>query len=86
MSGLTKVFMPFLDPIRHVIQGLSGSDEVAAAPPPMAPTVEPPSVMPTPDDKAVQAAKKKSIAAQLQRQGRASTILSQTGNADALGG
>ena len=85
MSGLAKVFSPVVD----IVQGLLGSDKTpaaAAAATPVAPTVEPPPVMPTPDDQTVQAAKKKSIAAQLQRQGRASTILSQTGNADALGG
>lgn len=84
MSGLTKVFSPVID----IMQGLFGNDSppVTAAPAPVTPKVEAPTVMPTPDDQAVTAAKKKSIAAQLQRQGRASTILSQTGNADALGG
>lgn len=84
MSGLAKVFSP----VTEIVQSLFGSEKPTPtpAPTPVAPTVEPPTPMPTPDDKTVAAAKKKSIAAQLQRQGRASTILSQTGNADALGG
>ena len=45
-----------------------------------APQVEPVTAMPGPNDQAVQDAKRKSIVAQIQRQGRASTILTQ-GNA-----
>lgn len=41
-----------------------------------APTVQPPAVMPTPDDAAVLAAKKRQAAAIMQRSGRASTMLS----------
>ena len=51
------------------------------------PPVTPPTVMPTPDDKAIQDAKRRSIAAQMARRGRASTIL--TGNqsgGETLGG
>lgn len=55
------------------------TDAVAAA----APTVAPVTPMPTADDSAVAAAKKKSIADQIATQGRASTILSQT--SDSLG-
>ena len=41
-----------------------------------APVLEAPVVMPLPDDQAAQAAKRRSIAAQVVRRGRASTILS----------
>jgi hypothetical protein len=51
--------------------GNKGQQQQQAAPPP----VEAPTVMPVADDAAAQAAKKKSIAAQIQRRGRASTIL-----------
>jgi len=54
-----------------------------AAPAAPAPAVEKPTVMPTPDDEAAQKAKKRSIVAQIQRQGRASTIL--TGDNEAMG-
>jgi len=47
------------------------------------PTLESPTVMPTPDDEAVKAARRRQIAEVQARSGRASTILSQT---DQLGG
>lgn len=50
-----------------------------------APTVTPPTVMPTPDDAAVQAAKKKKIATAQQTSGRQATILSSYGTSDKLG-
>ena len=53
---------------------------------PAAPTVEKPTEMPTPNDAAVAAAKRKSIAGLVARQGRASTILTdQSSNGTALG-
>lgn len=55
--------------------------------PPPAPTPTAPTVMPTADDASVQAARKKSIADQTHRQGRASTILtSDQDTSDKLGG
>lgn len=57
---------------------LSGGKESAPAPTPALVTP-----MPSPNDEAVKAAKKRSIAAMTQRQGRASTILS---GEDATGG
>lgn len=39
------------------------------------PTVEPPKVMPTPDDQAMQRARRRSLAEQYGRRGRTSTIL-----------
>lgn len=53
----------------------------AAAPPP---EVAPPTVMPTPTDTNVKAAQQRSIVAQIQRQGRANSILTQSNN-DAMG-
>lgn len=44
---------------------------------PSAPTVTAPPVMPTPDDDAMRRARRRSLAAQLGRRGRQSTILSQ---------
>jgi hypothetical protein len=49
------------------------------------PVVTPPTVMPTPDDTQVKAAKKRQRAASLQSSGRQSTILTDYGSADKLG-
>ena len=51
------------------------------------PTIAPPAVMPTPDDEAVRAAKKRKQAAAMATSGRQSTILTDYGNAgsDKLG-
>ncbi len=46
---------------------------------------QPKPVIPAANDDAVKRAKERSIAAQLRRRGRASTILTDTGNSDALG-
>lgn len=46
---------------------------------------EPTPTMPTPDDETVRNARRRSIAGQLARRGRASTILTDAGNTDALG-
>jgi hypothetical protein len=53
---------------------------------PATPAVTPPTAMPTPGDAATKAAERASIAEQLRRRGRASTILTdQTGTTDKLG-
>ena len=52
---------------------------------PDAPVVEPPPVMPVPDDEAMKKARRRSITQQLSRRGRQSTILSDS-SSDALGG
>lgn len=49
---------------------------------PSAPSVTPPTPMPTPGDASAEAARKASIASQLRRQGRASTILTDPATAD----
>ena len=49
------------------------------------PSPEKPKVMPNPDDDAIRAAKKKSIAAIMNRSGRASTILSGDSDSGSLG-
>jgi hypothetical protein len=53
---------------------------------PKPPPLTPPAVMPTADDADVLAAKRRALAAQTQRSGRASTILSDNGTTDRLGG
>lgn len=50
-----------------------------------APVVEKPTTMPTPDGADAEAAKKKSLMAQIQRQGRASTILTGDTSSDKMG-
>ena len=61
--------------------------DAPAAAPVTPPTVEPVSkVMPTADSDTVMAARKKSMLVQAQRQGRASTILSEQEPSDRLGG
>ena len=66
-----------------VIGSMFSSDKGSSAPPP--PAASEPTVMPTADDAAVKNAKRKSIAAQVARRGRASTILSDSGS-ETLGG
>lgn len=85
--SLASVLTPLLSgAASSIVGGLFGKDQAqpqAQAPAP--PTVEPVTAMPTANDAA--AAKQKSIVAQMQRQGRASTILT-AGNAstsDAMG-
>lgn len=54
---------------------------------PAPPSVTAPTVMPTPDDEAIQAEKRKKLSALSQRRGRQSTILSDnTQSTDLLGG
>jgi hypothetical protein len=55
-----------------------------AAPAPQAPIIQPPTVMPTPDDKKVKDAKRRSLAMR-NRGGRADSILSQNDSNDPLG-
>ena len=52
---------------------------------PKAPIVPPPAPMPTPDDNAVMAAKKKAQAAASTRTGRASTILTDSNSGTKFG-
>lgn len=63
--------------------GNKPSDQQAA---PTPPPVEAPTPMPAPDDAAVQEAKRRSVFAQMQRSGRASTILTgDNGTGDRMG-
>lgn len=65
------------------VAGVLGGKKTPAAPPPLSA----PAKMPEPDDAAVRAAKRRSIAAQSQRQGRDSTVLSDPlAGTDILGG
>lgn len=88
MSGMeTAIFSAMAGSLfSSMLSGGKESPPAAASAP--APAIPPPTPMPVPDDAAVAAAKKRSIAAQLQRRGRASTILTDpvTGGSDALGG
>lgn len=66
---------------------MSKSDRAETPAPVVAPTPEPVKVMPTADSDTVMAQRKKSLIAQSQRQGRASTILTSNQDAtDKLGG
>tara|TARA_R110000868_G_scaffold411755_1_gene708904 strand:- start:22984 stop:23250 length:267 start_codon:yes stop_codon:yes gene_type:complete len=60
-----------------------GGGGAAAAP--VAPVVTEPIKTPTPNDASTKAAERASIAEQLRRRGRASTILTDTGATDTLG-
>ncbi len=73
-----------------LVGDLFSDDAPAATPSAAAPEVEAPPVMPIPDDKAAEAARRRSIAKSMSRRGRQSTILTDpvTGGdaGDALGG
>lgn len=56
------------------------------SPPPPPPPPPPPAPMPVEDDPAIQAARRKKQAAVQARSGRESTILSEAGMTDKLGG
>ena len=75
MGGLVKSVVGAVTSIVSSVFGGAEQGGQTQAPP----EVKQPTVMPTPDDEAIQAAKKKSIAAVVGRQGRASTILSGDG-------
>lgn len=66
-----------------VLGNMFGGDEKPSTPAPPAPSE--PTVMPTADDESVKQAKRRSIAAQVARRGRASTILTDT-ESEKLGG
>lgn len=58
---------------------------LGGGPAPKAPVIEAPAPMPTPDDTAVNAARRRRLAAESQRSGRLSTLLS-GGERETLGG
>lgn len=68
-----------------IVSGLFGGSKGGSQQTPAAPVVEKPTAMPTPDDAAMEAAKKRSLVAQIQRRGRASTILTGDTTSDAMG-
>ena len=70
MGGLVK---SVVGAVTSIVSSVFGDAEQGGQ---QAPEVKKPTLMPTPDDEAIQAAKKKSISAIVGRQGRASTILS----------
>lgn len=61
--------------VTGLVGGILGGADVPKVPD--APVVTPPTPIPLPDDEAVAAAKRRSIAKQMQRSGRASTMLTQ---------
>lgn len=68
-----------------IVKGLFGGGDQPA--PIVPPTVAPPTPMPTPNDEAQQAAKRRALAAQQARRGRQSTILANdSADGDTLGG
>lgn len=69
--GIVKTVGTILSPVAGLL-GVFDKKSHAAAPAAQTP------VMPQPDDAAIAAAKKRSIAAQYQRAGRSSTILTDT--------
>lgn len=75
MSAVTSM-------VGSILDIFSGPD---TAPAPAAPTVAPVTPMPTPDDEAAKAAKRRQAAALQKRKGRQSTILDQD-QTDLLGG
>jgi len=94
VKGIGKVAKGILSGGLGLVGGLSGGilggllgkkpkvDEEEA---PVAPVVEPPPLMPIPDDEEAQKARRRSIAAQISRRGRQSTILTQRDIGDSLG-
>ena len=68
-----------------VIGGIGGTMLARRNAPSAPPAPTPPTPMPTPDDQQVQEAQRRSLAEQLARRGRASTILSDPQNSDVLG-
>lgn len=98
MGKILEAPMAIVDTL---FSGLFGGDEKPQAQPvaapaapapepiqtPEAPKVTAPAPMPTPlpDDQAVASAKRRSIAAQVKRRGRASTILTDLSSNDTLG-
>lgn len=74
--SLSTFLTPLISGVGSAVVGsLFGGSKQGAAPAPPPPPVEAPTVMPVTDDKAAQDAKRRSITAQIQRRGRASTIL-----------
>lgn len=84
MAFLPSLFGGAASGLLGALFGGGGDKQQEQAPPP--PQVEAPTPMPTPDDAAVQEAKRRSVLAQVQRQGRASTILTaDSGSSDRMG-
>lgn len=80
MSGLFQA-------VSSVVDSLFGGGERPQATPAPVPTPEPVTPMPSPTDATTQAARRRSIAEQLRRRGRASTILtSDVNTSEPLGG
>lgn len=68
-----------------VLGAMGAMGAIGGKPSAPTPTVSKPTTMPTPDDEAARAAKRKSLAAQSARRGRSSTILEDDTSGDLLG-
>lgn len=80
---MSKIVKGVVNVVRNVVGGIFGGGDQQPAP--VVQQAPAPTPMPTPDDKAIQEAKKKSIASVLNRTGRASTILTANNQKDTLG-
>jgi phosphatidate phosphatase APP1 len=78
---MSKLVKSVVKVVSSVVGGIFGTNQKL----PTAPVVQAPTPLPQPDSEAIAAAKKKSIAAIVNRQGRASTILSGDSGSDTLG-
>jgi hypothetical protein len=77
-TALTTFMSPAMAPLTSMLNDQSKVQ---------APALSTPTIMPVPDDQAVQQAKRRSIAAQMARRGRASTILTDSqSSGETLGG
>lgn len=86
-AALPAIFASVAGAATSTVLGKIMSKSDSGPAPVEAPKVEPVSkVMPTADSDTVMAARKKSMLVQAQRQGRASTILSEQEPSDRLGG
>lgn len=88
MASLFKSLGKLLDPL-HLFGGEAApapAQNPILAPAPVVPVVTPPTPIPLPDEEAIASAKRRSIAGQMQRSGRQSTLLTNdTGTNDLLG-
>lgn len=79
--------MKIFESVGAVVDSLFGGGQRPQATPAPLPTPEPVTPMPSPTDADAQAARRRSIAEQLRRRGRASTILtSDVNTSEPLGG
>ena len=86
MGGIVKSVKKLVTGVVGGVTSLLGMEKPKLPDDPEAPVVEPVTPMPLPDDAARKAAKRRSIATQQARRGRASTILTTNIDDTGLGG